>query len=172
MKKKFIYVLPLTLMIFLTACGENEGGKIEENPSKKTEQKADKKEKKKEKIHKIGETVKVNGVQVTIDQAKIVKPDKNINPQKGKVLELKITVKNGSKNKINVHSSQFTLFKGEKPQEEYYGKKAPISGDINKDKKLSGILKYDVAKSGTYKLIYTPSFSSNQKEIKWTIDVN
>lgn len=162
-------VVSIILAIFLTACGDTRVKKAEGDSTTKVEQKADKKEK--NKIHTVGETVKVNGVEITITKAKIVKPDKNNSPHNGKVLQVNIKVKNGSKNKIYVDSSHFSLYKGDKAQDEYYGKKTPISGDINKGKKLSGFIKYDVAKTGTYKLIFTPAFSLDHKEIKWKIDV-
>ncbi|WP_397538488.1 DUF4352 domain-containing protein [Rummeliibacillus pycnus] len=171
MKKKLRYIAPMILALFLSACGDTKVKKEEADSSTKTEQKAEKKEKKKNKTYKVGETVKVNDVKITITKAKIVKPDKNIKPQNGKVLQLNITVKNSSKNKVYVDSSHFTLLKGGKSQDEYYGGKTPISGDINKGEKLSGIIKYDVSKKGTYKLIYTPTFSLDHKEIKWKIDV-
>lgn len=166
-----MYITPMILALFLTACGDQQIKKGAGESSTKTEQKAHKKEKKKAKIHKVGETVKVNGVEITITKTKFVKSAKHIHPHNGKVLQLNITVKNKSKQKVYVDSSHFNLYKGGKSQENYYGGKAPISGDIDKGKKLSGIIKYDVSKAGTYQLIYSPAFSFDHKEIKWKIDV-
>jgi hypothetical protein len=44
-----------------------------------------------------------------------------------------------------------------------------ISGDINKGKKLSGTLTYDVPEGSNYELIYEPTFSWTEQSITWDI---
>ena len=60
---------------------------------------------------------------------------------------------------------------GNKMQEYYGYDEMAISDDINKGKKLSGKLYYDVPKGTSYELIYTPTFSLDNKEIKFNITV-
>uniref|UniRef100_UPI00037F4948 DUF4352 domain-containing protein n=1 Tax=Streptococcus sobrinus TaxID=1310 RepID=UPI00037F4948 len=64
--------------------------------SKQTES-AKKEEKKEDKVFKIGETVEVNGLQITLNSVAFVEADEYLAPEKGKVLEVQFTAKNTSK---------------------------------------------------------------------------
>lgn len=169
MKKKLLYVAPMALALLLAACGETQVEKVDNGS--KTEQKAEKKEKKKDEIYKVGDTVKVNGVEITINSAKLSNGEQYNEPKNGKVLTLNITAKNTSDTQAFVDSNEFNLYSGDTQQENYFGAKTHISGDLNKGKKLSGVIQYDVKGSGTYEVIYSPTFALDSKEIKWKIDV-
>lgn len=55
---------------------------------------------------------------------------------------------------------------------EYFGyDELSISGVVNKGKKLDGKLYFDIPKAKSYELIYKPSFSLDNKEIKFNIEV-
>ena len=71
------------LAFSLSACGETEV-KVSKNDAPKQAEKKDKKEKAESKIYKIGDTVEVNGLQLTFSSAKFVEPNEYVKAEKGK----------------------------------------------------------------------------------------
>lgn len=172
--KKLLYAAPLVLALALAGCGETT---VEDVTDKdKTEAKADSKEKKEEKaedkVYAVGDTVKVNGVEITINSAKLRDADEYVDASNGKVLHLEVTAKNTKDESVYVDSNEFNVYENDEGREFYFGtsSKMPISGDINKGKVLKGFIEYDVSDGGKYELIYQPTFSLDNKEVKWDIE--
>lgn len=164
----------LTSALLLGACGETEveqvdnGATTEESAS--TEEKAT--EEQTDKVFSVGDTVKVNGLQITVAEASYTEPEEYSESANGKILTLVVNTENTGESAY-IDSNEFNLYDSEGNQlEPYYGyMDMAISGDINKGKKLSGKLYYDVAEAESYELIYKPSFSFDDKEIVWNIAV-
>ena len=85
------------LAFSLSACGETEVKEVSKNDAPKQAEKKDKKEKAESKIYKIGDTVEVNGLQLTFSSAKFVEPNEYVKAEKGKVLEIGFNAKNNGK---------------------------------------------------------------------------
>lgn len=169
MKKKFALGTAgifLTSALLLGACATE----VEEVDSEgaKTEQKAE--EKAEDKVYKVGDTVKVNDLSISITNASYTDPEQYTEAVNGKVLTLEIATENTGDSAF-IDSSEFNLYDAEGNQlDQYFGyMDMPISGDINKGKKLAGKLYFDVPESASYELIYKPSFSFDNKEVKWNI---
>jgi hypothetical protein len=153
----------------LSACTTEveEVEKSSETPKQETQQE----EKVEDKVFKVGDTVKVNGVEITITKASFTEPAEFTPAEKGKVLTIEIATNNVESDSAFIDSTEFNLYDKEGNQlPEYYGyDELAISGDINKGKKLNGKLYFDVPEADSYELVYKPSFTLDNKEIKWTI---
>lgn len=161
----------LTSALLLGACGETEVEQVDSGTKTETVE-ADATEQATDKVFAVGDTVKVNGLQITITEATYTEPEEYTEPANGKVLTLTLDTENTGDSAF-IDSNEFNLYDSEGNQlEAYYGyMDMAISGDINKGKKLAGKLYYDVAEAESYELIYKPSFSFDDKEIKWNIAV-
>lgn len=166
--KKILYAAPLALALALAGCGETTVEDV--SSDKKTEAKAD--AEKKDKVYKVGDTVKVNDVEITITKAEFTKAAAYSEPVNDKILTLDVSINNASDSQTYVSDTDFGLSVGDEQAEDYFGyDELALSADLNKGKKASGKLYYDVKDSDTYELIYTPSFSFDDTEVKWTIKV-
>ena len=168
--------------VFLVACGEVEessGENADQSNASSSEDSADNSEKTEdggeedagEKVYTIGDSVEVNGVEITIKSATFTKPAEYSEPKNDKVLTLEVEAKNTSDDSAFVDNTEFTLSDAEgNMSEDYFGyDDLAISGDINSGKKLSGKLYYDVSESDHYELQYEPSFSWDEIKINWEI---
>jgi uncharacterized Zn-binding protein involved in type VI secretion len=172
MKKKFLAVLGAVIIAggIITGCGtevEDVG-----SGSTGTEQKEEKpKEEAKDKVYKNGETVKVDGLEITITGAKFTDPAEYSPASKGKVLTIDLATTNTSDTQAFIDSTDFNIYDSEGNQlEAYYGyNDMAISGDVNKGKKLAGKIYFDVPEQGSYELIYTPTFALDSTEIKFEV---
>jgi hypothetical protein len=153
----------------LTACAETEVKEVnnEKDDGKETKQE----EKEKDKVYKVGETVSVNGVEFTINKASFTNPNQYTAAKNGKVLTMEVTVKNTKKEQVFVDNTEFAIYDKEGNKlEDYFGyDELPLSNDINAGKQLQGKLFYDVPPQDSYELIYAPSFSFDNKEVKFEI---
>ena len=133
--------------------------------------KVEEEQKPEDKVYKVGDVIKVNGVELSIVSAKFTTPQQYVEPEKGKVLTLEVEVVNNSETKAFIDNTEFNLYDKEgNSLEQYYGyDDLAISGDINKGKKLTGKLYFDVPALEAYELIYTPTFSTEGTEIKFNI---
>lgn len=133
--------------------------------------KVEEEQKPEDKVYQVGDVIKINGVELSIVSAKFTNPQQYVEPTKGKVLTLEVEVVNNSDTQAFVDNTEFNLYDKEgNGLEQYYGyDESAISGDINKGKKLTGKLYFDVPALESYELIYTPNFSAECTEIKFNI---
>ncbi|GEK30294.1 hypothetical protein KZO01_06030 [Kurthia zopfii] len=170
--KKLLLSLPITAALLLGACGETAVEKVEKSDAPAAAEQPKKDEAKKDEVFKVGDVVKINDIEYKIKSATLGNGSQYIEPKSGKVLTLSIEVHNKSESKTFVSSGEFNLYKGDDQAESYFGSgDKTLMGDLNKGKKTTGVVEFDVAGPGTYELIYTPSFSLDNKEVKWNIKV-
>lgn len=169
MKKLLFASAVMSLTLLLAACGETTVEKVEkEDSATATEEKAETKNE----VFAIGDTVNVNGVELTITKAEFTDPAEYSESANGKILTLDVDVNNTSDEQTFVSDTDFGLSLGDTQADDYYSyDEMALSADLNKGKKKSGKLYYDVEESDTYELIYTPSFSFDDTEVKWDIKV-
>jgi hypothetical protein len=124
-----------------------------------------------DKVYKVGDVIKINGVELSIVSAKFTNPQQYVEPEKGKVLTLEVEAVNKSDTQAFIDNTEFNLYDKEGNNlEQYYGyDDTAISGDINRGKKITGKLYFDVPALEAYELIYTPTFSTDNTEIKFNI---
>lgn len=180
MKKFFKFILmslgALVLLIIAVAIftggGEEEkavekvgGNNTEETASTEEEAPAE------DEIFKVGDSVKVEGVVVTVQKAEYIPASEYSAPEKGKVLQLTVNAVNESDSEIYFDSSSFNLYDSEgNSLEQYFGIDGmDVSGDVDKGRKITGTITYDVPEATNYELIYKPTFS--WKDTKVTFDI-
>ncbi len=112
-KKMGTIALAGALAFSLTACDETcdktEVKEVSKNDAPKQEEKKEKKASTENKVYKIGDTVEVNGLQLTFSSAKFVEPTEYAKAEKGKVLEIAFKAKNNGKNDIYFGISELKI---------------------------------------------------------------
>jgi hypothetical protein len=153
----------------LSACGETE---VKQTNGSSDQAKQE--QKKEDTVYKVGDTVSVNGVELTIDSADFTGANDYSPAENGKVLTLEVTAKNTTDSQQFVDNTEFAVYdKDGNKAGDYYGyDQLAISDNVNAGKQLQGKLYFDVPEQESYELIYTPSFSFDGKEVKFNIDVN
>ena len=125
---------------------------------------ADKEEAPKE--FKLGETVKVGDVQLTVSQAQNQSPDQYSETKNNNVIVFDITAVNKGTDSAFIDSTEFNLYINNEKVESYYGSdEMAISDDLNKGKTLKGKIFFDAPKGQNLELIYKPSFSWSDNEV-------
>lgn len=148
----------ISTIAILTAC--SEAGENQE------------KEKVKQETYNIGDTVSINGLEITINSAKFVElPEYALQPENERIIEIDVSVKNNKDEKQFVDNTQFELFDEEGNMlEQYYGLDKPLSGDLRTGKKITGKVYFDVNESNLYELYYEPQKTSQDNtEIKYEL---
>ncbi|MGG1219390.1 DUF4352 domain-containing protein [Priestia endophytica] len=173
MKKKLVGILGAAVIFggILAGCGtevEDASG----DSSNKTEQTESKStESAKDKVYKVGDTVKVDGLKITLTKAEFTAPNEYTEATNGKVLTVEVATENDGDAKSFIDNTDFNLYdKDGNQMESYYGyDEIAISGDVNKGKKLNGKLFFDVPEQDSYEIIYTPTFSMDDTEITFEV---
>lgn len=168
--KKVIGVLSTLAIIggLLGACADAEVKQVSNSGS---EQKKEKKEEKKTEF-KVGETVSVDGMEVTVNKVSWGKPAEYSAAEKGKVLRIEVTAKNNSANNGFIDSTEFQVYAGDTKYEEYFGNDDANlgGGELKKGKTMPLILEFDVPEAESYEIFYEPSFTlSENAEIKYIV---
>lgn len=170
--KKWLFATVATSTLLLAGCAETS---VEDVTKDEKSSASDKKEKDdSNKVYGVGDTVKINGVKITIENAEFTPPAEYGAPEKDEVLTLALKVVNTNKESAFIDSTDFKLYdkNGEQFDSYFSYDEMEISADLNAGKNKSGKLYYDVTKESAYELIYQPAFSWDDKEVKWKIKVN
>jgi hypothetical protein len=167
----FVGVILTSMMLSLSACGETEV-----NDVTNTNVASEKKEEEKvveEKIFTVGETVSVDGVEITIDSVAFTEPTEYSEAVNGKIITLDVSIKNTNAEQAYVDNTEFSIYDSEgNKMDDYYGyDQMAMSDTVNSGKQLKGKLYFDVKEQEKYEMIYTPSFSMDNKEIIFDIAV-
>ncbi|EJV58238.1 DUF4352 domain-containing protein [Bacillus cereus] len=126
-----------------------------------------------DKVYKIGETVDVDGLQVTLDSVQLGYPDYTTDKKKDDILGIVFTVKNNSKKEIPFAFYEFEITdkKGTRFKE-YNNYDSFISKKLAPDEKIQDIMLFDVAKENTYIATYRPEFTHENRTIKFELKPN
>lgn len=171
MSKKLLTVLACSAMIAgLSACGATEVKEVSKESSTKQEQpKKDEKKAAESKVYKVGETVEVNGLQITLTSAKFIEPNEYIPAKKGKVLEIDFTAKNNGKKQAYFGAEELKIADANGNQfEGYFGGDGNFMNEnIVAGNQIQGKMKFDVAQSDKYVGTYKPNFTLDEKTVKF-----
>lgn len=177
--KKFLIIGILFLVVGMFAgCSDdsttNEDGtsnETSESEEATTDDTAEESTEESDKTYKVGDTVTVDKVEITINSASFTDPDEYSESKNGKVLTLDVTVKNTGEEQAFVDNTEFSIYDSDgNKQEDYYGyNDLAISDTINSGKQVQGKLYFDVVEQDSYEMIYTPSFSFDSKEVTFEI---
>jgi hypothetical protein len=113
-----------------------------------------------------GDTVKIDGVEYTLVNAKFVKANQYVEAKNGKVIQIDVKAKNSSDTQKYVSSIDFNVSDSEgNMAESYYGlDNKGFDGDVLAGKALSGNLAFDVKDSASYEITLKPSFTLGHGE--------
>jgi hypothetical protein len=173
-KKKLSALLgSVVLMSVLAACGETEVEGVPNADAEKEKPAELEKTEIPDEVFKVGDTVSVNGLEITIKSAAFAEPTEYSPSVNGKIITLDVAVKNTNKEQAFIDNTEFAIYDNEgNKMEDYYGfDEMALSDDVNSGKQLQGKLYFDVKEQPTYEMIYTPSFTMDSKEIKFEIAV-
>lgn len=159
--------------IILAGCGDAEVKEVKEEEKPKQEQAAEPKEEAKKEFYSIGETVSVDGMEITLVSAQFTDPAEYTEATKGKVMTLMVNVINNSSDNGFVDNTEFAMAGASGTQfEAYFGYDDAnmFTAELKKGNKTDGKLAFDVADENEYILYYEPSFTFKENaEIKFKI---
>ncbi|PEL13685.1 DUF4352 domain-containing protein [Bacillus sp. AFS017336] len=131
------------------------------------------------KVYKMGETVELDGVQITIDKAYFTKPSMKENAKNNNVLTVDLQVWSKPLTKgVYINPSDFSLYDPQENLKLHYNgySKQEINSTISEvntpNKNVVGVegnLYFDTSKFGKYELVYKPPFSKKINEIRFKI---
>ncbi|MFS0781210.1 DUF4352 domain-containing protein [Bacillus sp. 1P06AnD] len=164
----------IALIIIIVVISLAVGGGDDDSPKKvadngKTEQK---KEKSNEpSLYKVGETVELKDIRLTLNSATFVNANQYSPAEKGKVLEVAFTVTNNGKKQAYFGAEEMKISSADGIQhDQYFGMDNTFMNEnINPGKTITGKVYYDVPASPKYELIYTPNFSWDEKNITFEL---
>lgn len=166
-KKLGTIALTGALAFSLAACGETEVKEVSKNDAPKQEQK--KEDKTASKVYKTGETVEVNGLQITFNSAKFVEANEYSKAEKGKVLEIDFSAKNNGKKDAYIGTEELKIADANGNQfKEYVGAdNAFMNENVAPGNQITGKMYFDVAESDKYTGTYKPNFTFDEKSVKF-----
>ena len=155
------------LALSLTACGETEVKEVNKKDTTKQEEK--KKDTAENKVYKVGETVEVNGLQITFNSAKFVEPNEYVKAEKGKVLEITFNAKNNGKKEAYFGTEELKIAdaNGNQFKEYFGGENVFMNENIVPGNQIQGKMLFDVTESDKYTGTYKPNFSLDNKSVKF-----
>jgi hypothetical protein len=155
------------IVIVVVAAIATSGG--EDGPKKVAsgDGEVNKNEKQEDKVFKVGDTVDLNGIQITIKSAKFTKPAQYVESEKGKIITIEVTVKNNKDKNVFVDNTDFSIADSEgNMYEQYFGyDDVTFTSEIKKGKQYSGKIAFDVKESDKYEIYYQPTFSWDDDEV-------
>ncbi|HDR3493906.1 DUF4352 domain-containing protein [Bacillus wiedmannii] len=172
-KKLGTIALTGALAFSLAACGETEVKEVSKDNAPKQEEKKDKKASTENKVYKIGDTVEVNGLQLTFSSAKFVEPNEYIKAEKGKVLEIAFNAKNNGKKDIYFGTSELKIADAEGNQfKEYFGGgDSFVNENIAPGNQITNKMTFDVPEGDKFVGTFKPTFTFDEKSVKFEFDV-
>lgn len=178
-KKKWLWgcggclgVVILIVIVFLVISSLFFKGVDEELNGSKEEQ--DQISKIASKTYKVGDTVKADGIEVTLDSVEEAGNVGEIGtePENGKALKVNFKFKNNNDDQILMDSGDFTINVNGEVYEEWFGTddtNADFSHQINKGKTASGYIYYDVPDSDKYMVEMETMPNLKDIKAKWEI---
>lgn len=126
-------------------------------------------------IYELGDTVKDDGVEITLVKAEFVKPtdDLDFPPNNGKALKVYFKFKNNNEEQVLIQNDAFSMKVNGENYQEWFGNSdmaVGFSHQLNKDNTGSGYIVYDVPDNDKYTLEmnFMPNIETIQA--KWEIN--
>ncbi|MED0988228.1 DUF4352 domain-containing protein [Bacillus paramycoides] len=172
-KKMGTIALTGALAFSLAACGETEVKVVSKDNTPKQEEKTDKKASTENKVYKIGDTVEVNGLQLTFSSAKFVEPDEFFQAEEGKVLEITFNAKNNGKKDayIGIEELKIADADGNQFKEYFGGENIFVNEDIAPGNQITGKMLFDVLEGDKFTGTFKPTFAFDEKSVKFEFEV-
>lgn len=172
-KKLGTIALTGALAFSLAACGETEVKEVSKDNAPKQEEKKDKKETTENKVYKVGDTIEVNGLQLTFSSVKFVEPNEYIKPEKGKVLEIAFNAKNNGKKDVFFGTSELKIAdaQGNQFKEYFGGENTFVTENIAPGNQITNKMLYDVPEGDKFFGTFKPTFTFDEKSVKFEFDV-
>lgn len=129
-----------------------------------------------DKPFKVGETVKADGVDVTLTKAEFITPSEEDDagaPDNGKALKVYFKFKNNNDDQVLVQDNDFGIKVDGENYENWYGNGDTNDGfshQLNKDNTGSGYITYDVPDSDKYTLEMDFMPNLDTVKAKWNIN--
>lgn len=129
-----------------------------------------------DKPFKVGETVKADGVDVTLTKAEFITPSEEDDagaPDNGKALKVYFKFKNNNDDQVLVQDNDFGIKVDGENYENWYGNGDTNDGfshQLNKDNTGSGYITYDVPDSDKYTLEMDFMANLDTVKAKWNIN--
>ncbi|MFB1100184.1 DUF4352 domain-containing protein [Terribacillus sp. JSM ZJ617] len=164
-------IIAIIVIIIIIAVASGGGDESSESGKKVGESKAEETKQEETKTFAVGDTIDLNGLEITIADAKYIDASEYSPAEKGKVLQMNVNVTNNKEDTAFIDSTDFNLYDTDGNSLDYYygGDSLDLSGDVNAGKKLSGTLTFDVPESDSYEMIFEPTFSWTDEQITWDI---
>ncbi|WP_117170089.1 DUF4352 domain-containing protein [Paraliobacillus sediminis] len=190
MRNIYYLLLAVLLLLLLAACGESQVEEVESSDTSEetveeteadveTEEAAaseEESESEEEKVYGIGETVSIDGMEVTIDRATWVEASEYMAAENGNVLRLEVSFHNKSAESGYVDNTEFSIYDGDgNIIDAYYGSDDAdtnmFSIDLKEGKNATGALEYDTGESEFFEVYYEPMFTFKENaEVEWKIN--
>ncbi|AWC32747.1 DUF4352 domain-containing protein [Bacillus cytotoxicus] len=150
-----------------TKDGQSALTEVSKNDSPKQEEKKDSKAD--NKVYKIGETVEVNGLQITFNSAKFIEPNEYVKAEKGKVLEITFNAKNNGKKEAYFGAEELKIAdaNGNQFKQYFAGDNIFMNENIAPGNQIQGKVLFDVAEADKYIGTYKPNFTFDEKSVKF-----
>lgn len=169
-KLKNVALLTMTVGL-LVACGDSEISKVDKkevNTSTNTENTKQEEtlveEENTIEIYSIGDTVSIDGVEVTVNGARVVTND-FLTPSNDKFIAIDVTIENKTNESYNMSSMlQLSLYDESSYTQDitFVDTKGSLDGEIGATRKMAGEVAYDVTESTYYEFIFQDPFKSGQ----------
>lgn len=160
---KKLIVPMIVVMGILAGCGESTVEKVEGTGQ---EQEAKQEQKQKQETFKVGDTVKFDGLNVTLSKVRESKGDEFMDPQNDKFLVIQLEIENTTDKAQTVSSMlQMNLVDKEGVSMDYSitgDEKGKLDGEIGPGRKMKGEIAFDVTESEYYEFIFEDPFTTGQ----------
>ncbi|WP_242218063.1 DUF5105 domain-containing protein [Bacillus cereus group sp. BfR-BA-01380] len=122
---------------------------------------------------KVGEKEKTKSVEFGVESAEYVLPEKFHKSINGKILKVRVNLKNIGDAPLSLMERDFALYQGDEEMKGYSSGDSDLikSGEIDKGKKVSGSIYFDVKDASSYELVYKKYRLNPDKEKEEKISI-
>lgn len=167
MKKVLLLFIFALFAIGITACGESTISKVD--PSEESE-----KENSGVEVFSIGDTVNVDGLNVTLNSVRVSTGDEWLKPEFGKYVILDLSFENTTDQAKNVSTMLQMSLSDDQGYSHgialYTGTKGSVDGEVGPGRTVRGEVAFDVGDSSFYEFIFEDPFLTGQAIWKFSLE--
>ncbi|WP_242142026.1 MULTISPECIES: DUF5105 domain-containing protein [unclassified Bacillus cereus group] len=121
---------------------------------------------KENKVYEVGDTGKTQNVELKLESAEFVLPEQFTKQTNDRILKVNVSLKNKGDKVIKMLPQDFSLYQKDEKTNLYYTSDPNMlkGGDVDKGRKVSGAIYYDVKDSASYELVYKKFVMDPKKE--------